>query len=192
VHALKKVLTKEFNIEGYPSEVFLKLIEVIRPAQATLVPDAPDVITSNAGWDTVTHQLFLRDIIARIQSYKVRTSLFIAPDEELIEHAKKTGADRIELYTENFAKHFHSDQEMAIAPYVIAAQKANESGLGINAGHDLNLDNLGYFVKNISGLQEVSIGHALISDALYYGLENTVQMYLREIHNASINGGTKT
>ncbi len=184
VRELKKVITTEFNIEGYPDENFLRLIEEIRPAQATLVPDAPDVITSNAGWDTVKHQQFLRDVISRIKSSGVRVSVFIEPDERMIEDAKSTGTDRIELYTESFAKHFNEDKEKAIAPCVISARKATEIGLGINAGHDLNLDNLKYFVQNIPGLLEVSIGHALISDALYYGLENAVQMYLREIKNA--------
>jgi pyridoxine 5-phosphate synthase len=185
VYDLKKVVTTEFNIEGYPSEDFLKLIEDIRPAQATLVPDPPDVLTSNAGWDTVKHQNFLKDIIARIKSYGVRTSLFIEPNEKMIEQAKATGADRIELYTENYARDYSKDRKQAIAAYVKAAIKANEIGIGINAGHDLSLDNLQYFVKNIPGLLEVSIGHALISDALYLGLENAVQMYKREIHRAS-------
>ncbi|MEO8085881.1 MAG: pyridoxine 5'-phosphate synthase [Bacteroidota bacterium] len=183
VRELKKVVTTEFNIEGYPSEDFLKLIEEIRPAQATLVPDAPDVITSNAGWDTFKHQQFLKDIISRLHSFNVRVSVFIAPDVRFIEHAQSTGTDRIELYTENFARQFPVNKENAIASYHTAAQKANELGLGINAGHDLNLENLKYFVAHIPGLVEVSIGHALISDALYFGLENTVQMYLREIKN---------
>ncbi|CAN5416564.1 pyridoxine 5'-phosphate synthase [soil metagenome] len=183
VTELKKVVTTEFNIEGYPSEDFLKLIEEIRPAQATLVPDAPDVITSNAGWDTIKQQQFLKDIISRLHSFNVRVSVFIAPDVRFIEHAQSTGTDRIELYTENFARQFPVDKENAIASYITAAQKADELGLGINAGHDLNLVNLKYFVQHIPGLMEVSIGHALISDALYFGLENTVQMYLREIKN---------
>jgi len=182
VRELKKVVRSEFNIEGYPSGDFLQLIEEIRPAQATLVPDAPDVITSNAGWDTIKHQQFLQDVISRIHSFNVRVSVFIAPDVKLIEHAKTTGTDRIELYTENFARQFLAAKKDAIAPYIKAAQKANELGLGINAGHDLNLDNLKYFVQHLPGLMEVSIGHALISDALYFGLENTVQMYLREIN----------
>lgn len=181
VRELKKVITTEFNIEGFPSEDFLELIEEVRPAQATLVPDAPDVLTSNAGWDTQTHQAFLRDIVSRLKSFNVRVSLFMTPDVKLIELAKSTGAERIELYTEDYAQHFSSDKENGIAPYIVAAMKANELGLGINAGHDLNLANLKYFVRYIPGLVEVSIGHALISDALYFGLENTVQMYLREI-----------
>ncbi|MCX6276279.1 MAG: pyridoxine 5'-phosphate synthase [Bacteroidetes bacterium] len=181
VRELKKVITSELNIEGFPSEDFLQLIEEVRPAQATLVPDAPNVLTSNAGWDTFKHQDFLRDIISRIKSYNVRVSLFMAPDVRLIELARSTGTDRIELYTEDFAKRFSSDKENGIAPYIAAAVKASELGMGINAGHDLSLDNLAYFVRHIQGLMEVSIGHALISDALYFGLENTVQMYLREI-----------
>lgn len=178
---LKSVISTEFNIEGYPSDEFIKLIEEIRPAQATLVPDAPDVITSNAGWDTVKQQQFLKDVIARLHSFNVRVSVFIAPDEKMIENVKSTGTDRVELYTEAYAKEFIFNHEKAIQPYVRAAEKANALGLGINAGHDLNLQNLAYFVRHISGLLEVSIGHALISDALYYGLENTVQMYKREI-----------
>jgi pyridoxine 5-phosphate synthase len=181
VYELKKVVTTEFNIEGYPSPDFLKLISATRPTQATLVPDPPDVLTSNAGWDTVKNKIFLKDILAELKSYGVRTSIFINPDEKMIEHAKETGTDRIELYTEAFAKNFHTGKESAIRPYARAAMKANELQIGINAGHDLNLDNLKYFKENITGLLEVSIGHALISDALYYGLENAVQLYLRQL-----------
>jgi pyridoxine 5-phosphate synthase len=181
VYELKHVITTEFNIEGYPSEDFLKLIEEIRPTQATLVPDPPDVLTSNAGWNTISQKSFLQDVIAQLKSYNVRTSVFIDADEKMIEHSKETGTDRIELYTEIFAKDFHADKKKAILPFIIAAKKANELKLGINAGHDLNLDNLKYFKENIPGLLEVSIGHALISDALYYGLENTVQLYLRQL-----------
>lgn len=181
VRELKKVINTELNIEGFPSEDFLKLIEEIRPAQATLVPDPPDVLTSNAGWDTIKHHVFLKDIISRIKSFNVRVSLFMAPDIRLMEPAKSTGADRIELYTEDYAKRYSSDRENGIAPYISAAEKAEDLEIGINAGHDLSLANLRYFVSHIPGLMEVSIGHALISDALYFGLENTVQMYLREI-----------
>lgn len=181
VRQLKKEVTTEFNIEGYPSDDFLKLIDEVRPSQATLVPDPPGVITSNAGWDTSFHLQFLSEKIARIKSYNVRTSIFIEPDERLIGYARDTGTDRIELYTENYARLFERGREAAIAPYIKAAQRAQAVGLGINAGHDLDLRNLCYFVQRIPGLEEVSIGHALISDALYYGLENTVQMYLREI-----------
>jgi pyridoxine 5-phosphate synthase len=181
VYELKHIITTEFNIEGYPSEDFLKLIEEIRPVQATLVPDPPDVLTSNAGWNTISQKSFLQDVIAQLKSYNVRTSVFIDADEKMIEHSKETGTDRIELYTEIFAKDFHADKKKAIQPFIIAAKKANELKLGINAGHDLSLDNLKYFKENIPGLLEVSIGHALISDALYYGLENTVQLYLRQL-----------
>ena len=181
VFALKTVVTTEFNIEGYPSEDFLKLIEEIRPAQATLVPDPPDVLTSNAGWDTIKNKSLLREIIIRIKSCGVRTSIFIEPDGKMIEQAKKTGTDRVELYTESYARNYHSSKEKAIAAYVAAAKVASAVGLGLNAGHDLDLHNLRYFAQNIPGLLEVSIGHALISDALYYGLENTVQMYKREL-----------
>lgn len=181
VFELKKVIKTEFNIEGYPSEDFLQLIGEVRPVQATLVPDAPDVITSNAGWDTNKQRQFLTEVINRIKSFNVRVSLFMAPDIRLIEQAVLTGTDRIELYTEEYARRFEVEKENAIAPYLAAAAKANECGLGLNAGHDLNLSNLQYFARNIPGLMEVSIGHALISDALYFGLENTIQMYLREI-----------
>ena len=181
VYQLKKVVSTEFNIEGFPSKDFLKLIEAIRPAQATLVPDPPDVLTSNAGWDTLKHKGFLKDILAELKSYGVRTSVFIDADEKMIEQAKETGTDRIELYTESYSKIFPVNKEKAIAAYRIAAKKAVELNLGINAGHDLNLENLNYFRKNIPGLLEVSIGHALISDALYFGLENTVQLYLRQL-----------
>jgi pyridoxine 5-phosphate synthase len=181
VYALKKIVTTEFNIEGYPSEEFLRLIEDIRPQQATLVPDGPDVITSNAGWDTVKNQDFLRDVISRLKSFGVRTSLFIETELKMIEKAATTGADRVELYTEDYAKQYSSNPEKAIALYVEAAKAAADAGLGLNAGHDLSLENLRYFAQHIPGLLEVSIGHAIISDALYYGLENTIQMYRREL-----------
>ena len=181
VHDLKKIVTTEFNIEGYPSKKFLELVKEIKPTQVTLVPDPPDVITSNAGWDTVKNSSFLKDVIAEIKSIGLRTSLFIDPDLKMIEQAAATGTDRIELYTEAFAKNFDADPSKAIAPYVIAAQSANQLNLGINAGHDLNLENLNYFFKNIPQLLEVSIGHALISDALYFGLENTIQLYKRQL-----------
>ncbi|MFM8433222.1 MAG: pyridoxine 5'-phosphate synthase [Bacteroidota bacterium] len=185
IFSLKGALTTEFNIEGYPSLDFLKLIRDIRPAQATLVPDPPDVLTSNAGWDTVRNASLLKDIIDTIKGYGVRTSVFIAPDTNMIEHAAKTGADRIELYTEGYASGYATNRASAIKPYVEAARCALDCGLGINAGHDLNLENLEYFARNVEGLLEVSIGHALISDALYFGLQNTVQLYLRELHNAT-------
>lgn len=178
VHDLKSVVTTEFNIEGYPSESFMELVKTVKPEQVTLVPDAPDVLTSNAGWDTVKHHSMLRDIIAELKSEGMRTSIFIDPVEPMIEAAPETGADRIELYTEAYASGYHEDREKAIAPYVEAAKKAHDLGLGINAGHDLDLHNLSYFKANIPHLAEVSIGHALISDALYYGLEHTVSLYL--------------
>lgn len=181
VYDLKKIVTTEFNIEGYPNKKFLELVKEIKPNQVTLVPDQPGAITSNAGWDTLKNKSFLKDIIAELKSFGMRVSVFIDPDLKMIENAADTGTDRIELYTEAFAKNFYTDAGKAIAPYIIAAQKAYELNLGINAGHDLNLDNLNYFFKNIPGLLEVSIGHALISDALYFGLENTVQLYKRKL-----------
>ena len=178
---LKPVLTTEFNIEGYPSPEFIELVIRVQPAQVTLVPDPPGALTSNAGWDTLKYQSFLREVIAEFKRNNIRTSVFIEPDPVMIRHAVKTGTDRIELYTESYAKFFHSGREEAIKPFVEAANAANECGLGINAGHDLNLDNLKYFAGNIPGLLEVSIGHALICDALYLGLENTIQLYLRQL-----------
>jgi pyridoxine 5-phosphate synthase len=181
VYELKKIVTTEFNIEGYPSKDFLKLIDDIRPTQATLVPDPPDVLTSNAGWDTKKEKSFLKDCISQLHEMNIRVSLFLFPENEMIFHAKETGADRIELYTENYATDFSGNSEKAIAPYKNAANYAEEIGIGLNAGHDLNLQNLSYFKKNIPSLLEVSIGHALVCDALYYGLENTVQLYLRQL-----------
>ena len=181
VFELQPKLTTEFNIEGYPSEDFIKMVTTVKPAQVTLVPDPPEALTSNAGWDTIKNEIFLKDVIARFKSFGIRTSVFIETDSKMIENASKTGTDRIELYTESYAKEYPFDKEKAIAKFIIAAQKANEVGLGINAGHDLDLNNLAYFASNIQGLLEVSIGHALISDALYLGLENTIQLYLREL-----------
>lgn len=181
VYELKPQLTTEFNIEGYPSVQFIEMVCEVKPAQVTLVPDAPDAITSNAGWDTIKYKDFLKEIITEFKKHNIRTSVFIDPVEEKIIHAVGTGTDRIELYTEDYAKNFIQDKEKAIEPYLKAAIKANELGLGINAGHDLNLDNLAYFAKTIPQLLEVSIGHALISDALYFGLENTIQMYRRQL-----------
>ena len=171
----------EFNIEGYPSKEWMDLVLKVKPDQATLVPDAPDAITSNAGWDTIKHESFLKEIISELKKNKIRTSIFIETNPKHIENAVKTGANRIELYTESYAKDFFKNKEEAIKPFIAAAKLANKLGLGINAGHDLNLENLNYFQKNIPNLLEVSIGHALISDALYYGLENTVQLYLRQL-----------
>ena len=179
VFALKEVVTTEFNIEGYPNADFLKLVHKVKPHQVTLVPDPPDVLTSNNGWDTLTNKDFLKKIIAQLKSEGMRVSIFINPVVEMIQHASETGTDRIELYTESYASNYFINREAAIAAYITAAQKANELQLGINAGHDLNLDNLNYFSKHIPGLLEVSIGHALISDALYFGLDNTVHMYKR-------------
>jgi len=178
---LKNVVTTEFNIEGNPDERFIRLVSEVKPAQVTLVPDAVDAITSNAGWDTISHQGYLKNLVAKFKNMGIRVSIFVDPDEKMVAGAKEVGTDRIELYTEPYAAHFFDNKEDAIAPYVRAAQLANELGLELNAGHDLNLDNLRYFQRNISGLEEVSIGHALISDALYLGLENTIQLYLREL-----------
>lgn len=177
VFDISPIITTEFNIEGYPDEQFLQLVEKACPQQVTFVPDAPGVLTSNAGWDTLTHQTFLTDIVQRMHAKNIRVSLFLNPEIKYVEAAKLTGADRIELYTEAYATHFTTNPETAIAPYVETAKAAMEAGLGINAGHDLDLNNLHYFVKNIPGLLEVSIGHALVCDAIYLGLQNTIQMY---------------
>jgi pyridoxine 5-phosphate synthase len=181
VKELKPLLKTEFNIEGYPSGQFIELVLSIRPAQVTLVPDPPDAITSNAGWDILKNIVFLKDIVNEFKRNSIRTSLFVDTNIINIENAPATGTDRIELYTEGYAHNYLSGREKAIEPFILAAEKANKSGLGINAGHDLNLENLKYFAENIPGLLEVSIGHALISDALYFGLENTVQLYKREL-----------
>jgi pyridoxine 5-phosphate synthase len=182
VYDLKKVLKTEFNIEGNPDKKFIELVERIKPDQVTLVPDAPGVITSSAGWDTVKYESKLKDLIETFKKNGIRTSIFVDPDEKMIEGAAKTGTDRIEFYTEPYASNFVKDKRNAIASYIKAAALANKLGLGINAGHDLDLQNLSYFKNNIPGLLEVSIGHALICDALYYGLENTIQLYLRELN----------
>ncbi len=179
VYDLKPVLATEFNIEGYPSEDFLRMVLEVQPAQVTLVPDPPEALTSNAGWDTVTHQEMLKSIISRLKNAGIRTSIFVDTNLENINGALETGTDRIELYTEPYADNYAKNREQAIAPFVKAAKQAHKLGLGINAGHDLSLENLAYFAKNIPNLKEVSIGHALISDALYFGLENTIQLYKR-------------
>jgi len=179
VYELKKNIRTELNIEGNPIEAFMNLVLEVLPAQATLVPDAPDVLTSNAGWDTKTHQSFLQDTIGKLKEAGIRTSIFVDADEEMVFHAKKTGTDRIELYTESYAANYSKNREAAIADFVRAAEAANNLKLEINAGHDLNLENLKFFAEQIPGLMEVSIGHALICDALYLGLENTVMMYRR-------------
>lgn len=178
---LKNVLTTEFNIEGFPDERFMELVLNVKPAQVTLVPDEPGVITSNRGWDTVSNENFLKEIISDIQKAGIRASLFVDPDEQFIEGAKRVNANRIELYTGPYAELFLHDKLKAIEPYIAAAKVADEIGLEINAGHDLNLDNLKFFKQNIPSLKEVSIGHALICDAIYLGLENTIQLYLRQL-----------
>ena len=178
---IKPAIGVEFNIEGNPVPKFIDLVLEVKPHQVTLVPDAPDAITSNAGWDTIKNESFLKEIISEFKNNGIRTSIFIETDETMIRNAAKTGADRVELYTESYAVNFPKNKEAAIKPFIEAARIANEIGLGINAGHDLNLENLKYFAQNIPGLLEVSIGHALISDALYLGLENSIQLYLREL-----------
>jgi len=179
VRDLKKTVTTEFNIEGYPSEDFIKLVLEVKPTQVTLVPDPPEAITSNAGWDTIVNQEKLIEIVRRFKDAGIRVSLFIEPDPRMARAAATTGTDRIELYTEAYATEYPLDREKAIAPFVETAEMAQKFGIGINAGHDLSLENLKYFSDNIPGLLEVSIGHALISDALYLGLENTIQLYRR-------------
>ena len=184
VRLLKNVVTTEFNVEGNPTPDFLDLVCEVKPHQVTLVPDAPDAITSNAGWDTNKHGKFLKEIIHRLKSEGMRTSIFLDPNPELVASAAETGTDRIELYTEAFAHHYTHNREQAIAPYLATAHEAVKYNLGINAGHDLSLENLQFFAQTIPQLFEVSIGHALISDALYFGLENTVQLYLRQLSQA--------
>ncbi|SDE15524.1 pyridoxine 5'-phosphate synthase [Mucilaginibacter pineti] len=182
VFELKKIVTTEFNIEGNCEEQkFIDLVLANKPEQVTLVPDVLGQITSNHGWDTIANYHYLKDMIAVFKEAGIRVSIFVDPVAKMVEGAAKTGTDRIELYTEGYATHFRQGKELAIAPYIEAAQVAQEAGLGINAGHDLDLHNLKYFAENIPALDEVSIGHALISDALYYGLENTIQMYLRQL-----------
>jgi pyridoxine 5-phosphate synthase len=181
VREIRPVITTEFNIEGYPSESFIELVLSVVPHQVTLVPDPPNALTSSTGWDTVANKDFLKKVIARFQEHGIRTSIFVNADPEMVKHAADTGTNRVELYTEPYATHFPENPQKAIEPFVKAAEAAVQVGLGLNAGHDLNLDNLNYFARNIPNLLEVSIGHALICDALYYGLENTIQMYLRQL-----------
>jgi len=178
---LKEVVTTEFNIEGYPDKRFMELIKTVRPEQVTLVPDPPHVLTSNAGWDTITHQLELKDIIAELKEYGARVSIFINPEIKYFEPAKETGTDRVELYTEPYAVLFPKSKHAAVKPFVEVAHLAKKLGLGLNAGHDLDLHNLRFLKESIPFIDEVSIGHALICDALYYGLENTIQMYRRQL-----------
>ena len=177
VYDLRPLLRTEFNIEGYPSPEFIDLVLKVKPHQVTLVPDSPTQITSNSGWDTKTNIDFLTDVLDQFNTAGIRTSVFVSTDTEMIEYAAKAGADRVELYTEPYATAFPKDPEVAIAPFVEAARVARKLGLGLNAGHDLSLLNLNFFYKNIPWLDEVSIGHALISDALYLGLERTIQGY---------------
>jgi pyridoxine 5-phosphate synthase len=178
---IKPLITTEFNIEGYPSKEFITLVLSVRPDQVTLVPDAHDAITSNAGWDTLKHHVFLTDLVSEFRKGGIRTSLFIDTNPVNIENAVLTGADRVELYTEPYASGFNMNAIEAVEPFIKAAELARNAGLGINAGHDLSLENLRYFHQNIPWIEEVSIGHALISDALYLGLENTIQMYKRQL-----------
>lgn len=181
VRKLKEVVKTELNIEGFPDENFLKLIEEIRPEQVTLVPDPPNVLTSNAGWNTIDNFTYLSEIISRIKSSGCRVSIFLDPNPEMVVSAKACGTDRIELYTERYAVGYHENRDHAILPYIQTAKAALENNLGVNAGHDLDLENLAYFAQNIPNLLEVSIGHALICDAIYLGLQNTVQMYKHKL-----------
>lgn len=178
---LKSIVTTEYNIEGNPIDKFKQMVLEIKPTQVTLVPDSVDQLTSNAGWDTITHQSYLKEVIAEFKKAGIRTSIFIDTDLKLIEAAAKTGTDRVELYTEEFATQYEKGNKEAIKPYAEAAILANELGLGVNAGHDLSLDNIQFFKQNIPHLAEVSIGHALISESLYLGLENVVNMYLHRL-----------
>lgn len=177
VYALRPVLKTEFNIEGYPSKEFIDLVLRVKPTQVTLVPDAPDQITSNCGWDTKTHQAFLTELMDTFGEAGIRTSIFVDTDLELIEYAAKTGTDRVELYTEPYASLYPKNPEAAVAPFIEAAERVHKLGMGLNAGHDLSLVNLKYFHDNIPWLDEVSIGHALICDALYLGLKKTIEEY---------------
>jgi pyridoxine 5-phosphate synthase len=181
VAELMEAVTTELNIEGNPTPKFMDVVLKYKPHQVTLVPDAPSALTSDAGWDTITHQQYLKDLIAPLKAAGMRVSIFVDPDPEMLEGAVLCGTDRVEFYTGPFAHYFPENKEKAVAAYTLAAQYAHQLGLGINAGHDLNLDNLAYFKANCPHLDEVSIGHALISDALYYGLQNTIRMYLRQL-----------
>jgi len=183
VELLKPLVTTEFNIEGYPSDSFISLVTGIKPHQVTLVPDPPEVLTSSAGWDTVEHRDFLVEVIGEFKKHGIRTSIFVGTEVALIEGAARTGCDRVELYTEPYAIEYPKDPEGAVAPFKKAAEFAREVGLELNAGHDLDLHNLRWFKEQIPWIKEVSIGHALISDALYYGLQNTIQMYLRQLRD---------
>lgn len=178
---LRPLVKTEFNIEGYPNKKFVDLVLSVKPEQVTLVPDPPGALTSNAGWDTVKHLLFLKEVIQDFKNAGIRTSIFVDTNPINITHAAETGTDRVELYTEPYAANYHDNRDIAVKPFVEAGRLAIKNGLELNAGHDLDLDNLNFFQKNVKDLAEVSIGHALISNALYFGLENTIQMYLREL-----------
>lgn len=178
---LKPRLTTEFNIEGYPSDDFIRLVKSVKPAQVTLVPDPPEALTSNAGWDTRANLGFLREVVKEFQSEGIRVSIFVDTDLQNMEYAAKSGTDRVELYTEPYALNFHNDKAAAVALFLRAAEEARRLGLGLNAGHDLNLDNLAYLKQNIPWMDEVSIGHALIADALYLGLEETIKRYKQQL-----------
>lgn len=181
VFELKKVVQTEYNIEGYPSEDFIELVLKVKPEQVTLVPDPPHVLTSNAGWNTLEKQEFLKPVIEKFKLAGIRSSIFLNPDTSMVAAAAATGCDRIELYTEQYASNYHQDKESAVQAYIETAEMALQYGLGINAGHDLDLHNLNYFARMVPGLLEVSIGHALICDALEYGMSNTVKMYLNAL-----------
>lgn len=183
VRLIKPLIHTEFNIEGNPIPSFIELVEEVVPAQVTMVPDAADAITSNAGWDTLRNEAFLTEMCREFKARGIRTSIFVDPDPKMVEGAARCGADRVELYTAAYAEDYPSGREAAIAPYLKAAQAARECGLGLNAGHDLNLDNLSYFIRTIPWTDEVSIGHAIICDALYMGLEKTIRAYLEKIRN---------
>ncbi|MFP4041152.1 MAG: pyridoxine 5'-phosphate synthase [Bacteroidales bacterium] len=181
VRDIRPVIQTEFNIEGYPSESFMELVIANKPDQVTLVPDPPGALTSNQGWNTIENKTFLKNVIEKFQQHGIRTSIFIETNTEYIKNAKETGTNRVELYTEPYASLFHKNKEEAIEPFIKAAEVAYSEGLDLNAGHDLDLFNLKYFSDNIPYLKEVSIGHAIISESLYYGLENTIQLYLRQL-----------
>lgn len=187
VRSLAPALQTEFNIEGYPSPDFIALVLEAKPTQVTLVPDPPGVLTSNAGWDAIRQEDFLREVIQSFQQAGIRSSLFMECDSRQLEAAARTGTDRVELYTEAYAQKYPTDPAAAVAPFAQAARVVQELGLGLNAGHDLNHENLRYFAAQLPGLLEVSIGHALIAQALYWGLENTIQVYLRELELAALD-----
>ena len=178
---IRPLVKTEYNIEGYPNHRYMDIIKNLKPEQATLVPDRPDVLTSNAGWDTLKNKDFLKDVVCELKSYNSRVSMFVGADPKMVDGAKEVGADRVEFYTEPYALQYDKDREMAIAPYILAANEALILGLGVNAGHDLNMNNLRFLKDRLPMLHEVSIGHALICDALYYGLENVIPMYKRRL-----------